>query len=214
MKIPPSILAFRRCAAVMAVITSLFVSGCATTAVRPTQYPSSAKDWNGIDSVEFLKEFRLQNYSRLVVEPLDTSATQLPPKDENTYQPVMGVLKKTDSILLTEIAQKLKGQVEVTDQKPDAASMNQTILLRGKVADIHPGSQAARYWAGFGAGSAWVKINGEIVDAKSNDVLLRFEQQRVGAMGMFGGSYNGLLTDCVVEIGRDIGRMITLFKAP
>ena len=55
--------------------------------------------------------------------------------------------------------------------------------LRGKVADIHPGSQAARYWAGFGAGSAWVKINGELVDAKSNDVLLRFEQQRVGAMG-------------------------------
>src|SRR5437016_8935712 len=102
MKIPPSTPQFRRCAAAMAVIGSLFISGCATTAVRPTQYPSSAKDWNGIDSVEFLKEFHLQNYSRLMVEPLDTSATQLPPKDENTYQPVMGVLKKTDSILRSE----------------------------------------------------------------------------------------------------------------
>jgi len=198
----------------MAIIGSLFLSGCVTTAVRPAQYPSSAKGWNGIDSVEFLKEFRLQNYSRLVVEPLDTSATQLPPKDENTYEPVIAILKKTDNILLTEIAQKLKGQLEVSGQKPDAGSMDQTILLRGKVADIHPGSQAARYWAGFGAGSAWVKINGEIVDAKSNDVLLRFEQQRIGAMGMFGGGYNGLLTDCVVEIGRDIGHLLILFKAP
>jgi len=31
-------------------------------------------------------------------------------------------------------------------------------------------------------------------------------------MGAFGGSYDGLLTDCVVEIGRDIGRLLTLFK--
>jgi len=41
-----------------------------------------------------------------------------------------------------------------------------------------------------------------------------FEQQRVGSMGMFGGSYKGLLTDCVVEIGRDIGGMLAFFKTP
>ena len=90
------------------MVGALFLCGCATTAVRPTHYPSSAKDWNGVDSVEFLQE--------------------------------------------------------------------------------HPGSRAARYWAGFGAGSAWVKINGEIVDAKTGNALLRFAQQRVGAMGLFGGA--------------------------
>ena len=139
----------------MGMIGSLFLCGCATTAVRPTHYPSSAKDWNGIDSVEFLQEFRLADYARLVVEPLDTTATALPPKGENTYEPVVTVLKRADSVLLTEIAGKMKGTLEVSDKKPEAASLEKTLILRGKIADIHPGSQAARYWAGFGAGSAW-----------------------------------------------------------
>jgi len=196
----------------MAVLGSLFVCGCATTSPRPTHYPSTASHWNGIDSVEFLQEFRLEDYARLVVEPLDTSTAALPPKDENTYEPVVNVLKKTDSTVLAQLQRVLKGKLVVSDQKPDSTSPESTLLLRGKVADIHPGSQAARYWGGFGAGAAWVKINGEIADAKTARVLLRFEQQRVGSMGMFGGSYNGLLTDCVVEIGSDIGRLLVLCK--
>ena len=59
-----------------------------------------------------------------------------------------------------------------------------------------------------GAGSAWVKIKGEIVDAKSQVVLVRFEQQRIGVIGLFGGAYKSMLTDCVVEISRDIGRLL------
>jgi hypothetical protein len=192
----------------------LFIQGCATTPPRPTHYPLSAKHWNGIDAVEFLQEFKLEDYSRLVVAPFDTSTAVLPPKEENTYQPTVTVLNQTDGIVLTELTQKLKGKLEVAAQKSDASPPEKTLLLRGKVADIHPGSQAARYWVGFGAGSAWVKINGEVVDAKTQAVLFRFEQQRVGAVGMFGGGYIPMLTDCVVAIGRDIGRLVTLFKTP
>jgi hypothetical protein len=200
-----------RCA-LPALIGSLFFAGCATTAVRPTQYPSKAWGWNGIDYVEFLQQFRLEDYSRLVVEPLDTTTAQLPPKEENTYEPTVNVLQKTDSTVLAELQRVLKGKCDVSNQKPDPASPEKVLLLRGKVADIQPGSRAARYWGGFGAGAAWVKIDGEIVDAKSGAALLKFEQKRVGSMGAFGGSYNGLLTDCVVEIGRDIGRLIAVFK--
>jgi hypothetical protein len=197
--------------ALIGFVAFMFAMGCATTPVRPIQYPSSAKDWNGIDAVEFVQEWKLNDYSKLVVEPLDTSTTELPPKDENTYEPVIGVLKKTDGIVLSEIGQKLKGRMEVSGNKAEV-SQPKRLVLRGRVADIHPGSQAARYFGGFGAGAAWVKITGELVDAQTGNVLLKFEQQRVGSVGMFGGSYDGLLTGCVVEIARDIGRMLTLFK--
>jgi hypothetical protein len=199
----------RQCA-LLATIGVFFLAGCTTTttSMRPTHYPFSAKGWNSIDSVEFLQEFQLGSYTRLVVEPLDTSAAVLPPKDDNTYEPTVTVLKQTDGIVLAELAQKLKGKLEVSGQEPDTNSLEKTLLLRGKVAEIHPGSQAARYWGGFGAGSAWVKINGEIVDAKTQNVLLRFEQRRVSAVGLFGGAYKPMLTDCIVEIGRDIGRLL------
>jgi len=189
------------------------LAGCATTSTsqKPTKFSSSAKDWNGIDSVEFVQDFKVEDYARLVVLPLDTSKTALPPKEENTFAPVVLVLKKSDDLFRSHVAEKLRGILDVTNQlgEPPPAG---TLLVRGRIADMHPGSQAARYWGGFGAGSAWVKINGEVADPKSGAVFLKFEQQRIGAMGLFGGSYDALLSDCVESIGNDVGRMISVFK--
>jgi len=195
------------------VAGSLLLAGCSTPAKRPTQYPFSAKDWNGMDSVEFVQELKAEEFSRLVVQPLDTAATKLPPPEENTYAPAMRMIKLTDSILLTEIAGKAPA-LQVSDQLPDAASVDKTLLLRGRIDEMNPGSRAARYWVGFGAGSAWVKISGSISDAKSGQELLRFEQRRVGAIGFFGGDYDAMLKDCVVEIGRDVGHMLTCLRTP
>jgi len=50
-------------------------------------------------------------------------------------------------------------------------------------------------------------------DAKTGNPLLRFEQQRVGAMGLFGGAYTPMLTACVEEIGQDIGHLLKVFGA-
>ena len=199
-----------------ALLGALLIGGCATTptVVRPTKYPSSAKDWHGIDSIEFLQELRLEDYSRLIMEPLNISATKLPPKDENTYAAAIRILNRADSIVLIEIQDRVKGNLEVSNAKPESRSLEKTLLLRGKVTEIDPGSRAARYWIGFGAGRAWVTISGEIVDAKTDKVLLSFEQRRLAVIGVFGGAYDGMLTDCVVEIGRDIGHMLVLFKSP
>jgi len=197
-----------------AMLGSLFFCGCASTPVRPVQYPSSAKGWHGIDLVEFLQEFHLQDYSRLVVEPLDSSATKLPPKDENTYIPVVTLIKAADTIVLTEVERTVKDSLAVSAKTTGDAPTEKALLLRTKLAEVNAGSRALRYWVGFGAGSAWVKIDGELVDAKTSNVLLKFEQRRVAAMGAFGGDYNAMLNDCVVQIGRDTGRLLTSFKNP
>ena len=202
------------------VVQALWSVGCATTKVpRPAQFPYSAKDWHDIDSVEFLKDFRLEDYSRLVLEPFDTSSTWLPPKDENTHEAAVVMLKRADNLLLTEIPRGLRrgkasSPLELTDNKPAPEALDRTLLLHGKVVRVDPGSRSARYWVGFGAGSAHVRIKGEILDAKSGTPLLRFEQQRIGTAGAFGGDYEGLLTDCLVVIGRDIGRLLAVFSGP
>lgn len=197
----------------MAIVGSLLLCGCATTtttAVRPTQYPSTVKDWNGIDNVEFLQEFRLNNYAQLVVEPLDTSTTPLPPQNENTYQPVVEMLKKTDAIITSQIEREVGNELVVLNKQPEHPE--KTLLVRGKVTEMNPGSRALRFWVSFGAGSAWVQIQGEIVDAQSGNVLLRFTQRNVGAMGVVGESYETVFTRCVEGLGRDIGRLIKRFK--
>ena len=193
---------------------ALFLCGCVTPSVRPNHYPSTARDWHGIDSVEFLRDFHLDDYSRLLVEPFDTTSAKLPPREENTREPAVATLKWVDGIILTQLQRTVGRDLAVSSKDQGGASLERTLLLRGKVAEVDPGSWALRYWIGFGAGSASVRIKGEIVDGKTNGVLLRFDQRRVAAMSWYGGEYHAMLADCVAWIGRDIGRMLTLFNAP
>ena len=205
----------------LGLLLGLLSPGCATPKVpRPAQFPYSARDWHGVDSVEFLKDFRVEDYSRIYFEDLDTASTWLPPKDENTYPPATNILRKVDSLIRNEVPRGLArhskgtGVLQQLAGKPGPDSLDRTLILRGKVIRVDPGSRAARYWVGFGAGNAHVRIQGEILDARSNTTLLRFEQQRIGTAGAFGGDYEGLLTDCVVVIGRDIGRLLAVFTGP
>ena len=81
--------------------------------------------------------------------------------------------------------------------------------LKSSVSD--PGSRAARYWAGFGAGAARTKLEGELVDAASGRVLLRFTQERRSGVGLGGGSYVNLLNRNLRAIGEDLGAGLQQF---
>jgi hypothetical protein len=198
--------------ALIAALGSAFLCGCAGRSdVSSIQYPSSMTGWHGMDAVDFYQPLRLQNYSLLVLEPFDTSTTLLPPQDDNAYEPARIVEKNIDGTFSAEMESALKGRLEVSSQKSEAIPPEKTLILRGKVVEVHPGSRAERYWVGFGAGHAWVEVSGEFVDAKSNSVLLKFDQKRLASGGQYGGEYLPMLTECSVEIAQDVGEMLQLF---
>ena len=187
------------------------LAGCASApTVHPAHYPFTAENWNGIDNVEFLAGIHLRDYSQLVMEPIDTSSTPTPPLGDNTYAPVVEMLGRMDGILARQAGIGLDGKLAVTTNKPER--LEKALLFRGEVMEIVPGSRAARFWVGFGAGSAWVRIHGVIVDAQSGNPLVRFTQRNVAAWGGFGESYETVLTRCVEGIGRDMGRLLNTFK--
>jgi hypothetical protein len=108
--------------------------------------------------------------------------------------------------------QGLRGSVEpkVSIDSSPAKSAG-TLIIRGKVLAMDPGSKAARYWAGFGAGAAKAKIEGEIVDAKSRQVLARFTQERRSGVGMMGGDYQELMQRNLNAIGEDVANILKAF---
>ena len=76
---------------------------------------------------------------------------------------------------------------------------------------LDPGSRAARYWAGFGAGAVKIAMTGEIIDGASKKTLVRFKQERRSAMGVFGGGYDELFTRTARQIGEDIAGLVNAF---
>lgn len=175
----------------------------------PTE-PGKYKAWGpDIDELEILKTFRMSDYDTIAVTSFDTSHTTVPDaKDESVKAALSGFNETLAEALRDEL--KSKAKVEVTSSTPKTA---RTLLIRGTVEEMSPGSRAGRYLAGFGAGAAGNKTTGEIVDAKSGTVLARFTQARRsgGTMKFGGGSNKQVMRDSIHAVGEDIAHILDSF---
>ena len=171
--------------------------------------PGTYKGWGpDIDEIEIVKSFEAAGYKNIVVVPFDVSEVQLPDKDDNTYEPVQQVLADATTPFAKALGEKSNMSVKV-EAKPKKAS--ETLIVRGKVLTMAPGSQAARYFAGFGAGATRAKVQAEVVDAATNTVLLRFTQERRSGVGMLGGGYVELMNRNLEAIGEDTANILSSF---
>lgn len=186
-------------------------SAAAARKALPSQFPSIRNNWhNRIERVEFFENFSLDDYRELVFMPLDTSRTPLPPKD-NTFEPVREALERATTTVARGVEAKLT-TIPVTVATSTVTPSGKAIILRGEVTEMNPGSQAARYWVGLGAGSAGTRINVEVIDAPSGRTLLRLKDGAVAPGGAFGGGYRELLDRNMKQLGQDIGVLLSGFS--
>lgn len=192
-------------------LAALLLPGAALAAKKqpfPTA-PGTYTDWGDeVDQLEVVESFKLADYERVVVEPFDTSETRLPDKDDNAYIAVQTTLSAVALPLVEGLQTSLGGKPAVEEGKSAGAG---ALVVRGKVTTMDPGSRAARYWAGFGAGAARTELQGEVVDAASGKVLLRFRQERRSGVGLAGGDYVKLMQRNLRTIGEDLGMVLRAF---
>jgi hypothetical protein len=173
--------------------------------------PGKYTEWGGeIDELEIVAPFKLADYKSIVVEPFDTSSTPLPEEKDNTYEPVKNVLARTAPPFVEGLSGELSHPSASAGEKGQKAGAG-TLVIRGKVVSMDPGSKAARYWAGFGAGAARAEIQGEVVDGGSGKVLLRFHQERRSGVGLVGGDYEKLMNRNLRTIGEDVAGVLKHF---
>ena len=167
-------------------------------AVKPGKYT----DFHDIDEVTIVQPFQARNYNRIVVQRLNASNAPLPKRDDNSYADVKAALANSTVPFMQGMREKAGMQVQAGAGGPGA------IVVRARITKSDPGSQAARYWASFGAGAAKVGISGEIVDGGTGKVLARFTQERRSGVGLFGGGYRELLDRSLKQIGGDVAGLI------
>jgi len=206
----------RSISSVICILFICLLCSCAHQAPNIEASHGIVKDWNGsIDELEILEPLDLNAYSRVIVANLDTSATPLPPADENTCGPTKIVLKSASDIFTNALRDEFKeaksSQEIVGPVDKVTGADSRTLIVKGKVTEMNPGSQALRYWVGFGAGKSRVEVAGEIIDAQSNKPLARFKHAKASGIGTFGGDYQKFLTDDTHDVGEDIGKMLLYF---
>lgn len=189
------------------VLASAFASVSAQAQKKSSTQPGRYTDWHDVDEVTIVQPFVASNYKRVVVRHLDTSGAPMPPQNDNSYSDVKTALATSTELFVQGAAQKAGGmQVQQGDGGGAGA-----LVIKARIVKSDPGSQAARYFGGFGAGAVKVAIAGEIIDGASGKTLLRFTQERRSGFGAFGGGYRDLLHRTVKQIGGDVAGLIRAF---
>ena len=188
----------------LALVVILPSTGLLRAATPPQ--PGKYEDFHDVDQVTVLQTFQLANYHRILVAPLDTKGAALPAASDNSYAEVKAMLAHANDPFMAGLQEKIGRNIEVAKGRSGNA-----LLVRARITKSEPGSQAARYFGGFGAGAAQVAVAGEIVDGKTGKTLVRFQQERRSGVGAFGGGYRELLERSLHQIGGDVAQMLRAF---
>jgi hypothetical protein len=174
--------------------------------------PGTYRDWNGdIDEVTILQPFRLDSYNDIAVESFDLTGLPLPDPGENTFRAVQAAVAKIKPAFIEGFLRKLRYKPAANAMSGPPNARPNTLVIRARLVKVDPGSQAARYFGGFGAGAVKVAIVGEIIDAPSRTTLVRFAQERRSGFGIFGGSYGDLFVRTAQQIGGDVAGLLNAF---
>jgi hypothetical protein len=173
---------------------------------KPPTAPGTYKNWGpDIDEIEIVKTFRLADYSRVVIEPLDISGAA-PVEEADMAERVAKALAEATEPFVDGL--KAKTSLALVSEASE-----RTLIVRGKVTKLEPGSRAKRMFVGFGAGAACAGVSGEIVDAATGEVLLRFTQERRSGIDRFGrgSSYEEIMKRSLRAIGADVANLLKEF---
>ncbi len=175
--------------------------------------PGTYKEWGqDIDQIEIIKTFKMADYDKIVVEPFDTSKTPLPGPKEKWYDTLKTALEGYTGYFMEAFPKELKAKADV-QQSSSAGKSAKTLIIRGDVEQLDPGSRAGRYFGGFGAGSASTKMNVDIIDAKSGKVLAHVTQARRsgGTFKMGGGNDLDVMRDAIHAVAKDVAHVLDSF---
>jgi hypothetical protein len=89
-----------------------------------------------------------------------------------------------------------------------AAAPENALVIEGRFIELDPGSRAARYVVGFGAGKSAVSVSGTVKDS-AGTVLATFVQRRVGSAGAFGGNSVDKMSEDCRNIGEDLAKFLS-----
>jgi hypothetical protein len=162
-----------------------------------------------VDEIEVVKTFKFADYSGVSVAPLDTS--KAPPGEGKEAKNVQGAIAGVDESFLTGVKKGVSSHSKTAVEA--GAGSGHVLLIKGLVLDLNPGSKSARAGVGFGAGAAHAKLTGEVVEADTGKVLLRFtHEKRAGSgMGFGGGNSMKLMLKSAEHVGEDLGKVFKAF---
>jgi hypothetical protein len=149
--------------------------------------------------------FDLKRYQTILVERFPIATSEIEDEGDQRFADKMAAFYQQE--LLRRLRESgLFGQVEPA--KGSGRQPGKALVLRGSITRLGRGSQAVRYFVGFGAGSTRAQAEMHFVDAESGRVVLVTADRRLGSAGMFGGDDEDFLEESFDDMARDLVKFL------
>lgn len=148
---------------------------------------------------------KLSKYSTIVLKDFSLEDTKIH-KDMD----VQIYAKKLPANLSDMISEYLKEMnlFKKVVRYEEGKSYENAIILEGRFTRITPGSTAAKFVVGFGAGSSTVGAEGKIKDTKTGNALASFEHNRHSPFSVAPGRPEYILDADAKNLAKDIATFI------
>lgn len=137
-----------------------------------------------LDKEKILTEESLSKYKTVGVKLFSTDDVKYENVDDEEMKKMKRTLKECQEKLAKTIVNNLKDagrDAFVIDEETKNAG-KADMVIEGKITKINLGSGVARFFVGFGAGSAGLSVEGDLKDAKSGDALAKFEHENTSGL--------------------------------
>lgn len=156
-----------------------------------------------------LTEKLSKNYDTLVIKDFTAEGAEY----ERVDAEERAKIDKMQPMLVSNIALSLEGELKskklFKNIVKNGAPTGKAVILEGKFVEYNAGSRAMKFFVGFGAGKAYLRVKGRLVDAKTGAELALFEDRETGYRGsMTMESFEDLFPHQAKSIGENLSQFI------
>lgn len=157
----------------------------------------------------YLTEKLSKSYDTLVIKQFTADKAEYSRVDDEER----GVIEKMKPNLVRTISDTLEAELKAKNifKKiiKDGNPTGKAVILEGEITEFNAGSKALKFFVGFGAGKAYLKSKGRLLDAATGKELVVFEDRETGYLGSMSlMSYDDLFPHQAKGMGENLAKFL------
>ncbi len=152
---------------------------------------------------------KLSSYDTLVIRDFTTDDAEYSNVDDEERPKIDAMKPLLTKTISESLAKELKAKKLFKNIEINGEPRGNTVILEGAITEFNAGSRALKFFVGFGAGKAYLKVKGRLVDAQSGKELATFVDRETGYRGAVTmESFEDLFPHQAKSLGENISQFI------
>lgn len=199
------------------LLATLFLAGCGAHRMPPVNPQSVADlkpDVEDADGglVGMRADFSPKFYTAIVLTPFKVAAAEI--KDDEDARLARDMAAYFQGQLVRRLAAAgIFTRVIDATASSDVPQGAGVLRLEGEMPKLTEGSQALRYFVGFGAGAAKAQIETRLIDVQSQRIQMITADRRAAGMGIFGGDGRQFVTESMDQMAEGYVKLLKHLSA-